>query len=65
MLLPQLREVFAEGHKTLVFSQFTSMLAIVGSGWTRRNPSMPTSTAARGTGRARVQWFQDDPDWCS
>ena len=29
MLLPQLREVFDEGHKTLVFSQFTSMLAIV------------------------------------
>src|SRR5262249_56987035 len=29
VLLPQLREVFDEGHKTLVFSQFTSMLAIV------------------------------------
>lgn len=29
VLLPQLREVFDEGHKTLVFSQFTSTLAIL------------------------------------
>ena len=35
MLLPQLREVVEEGHKTLVFSQFTSLLAICERGWTR------------------------------
>ena len=29
MLLPQLREVLDEGHKILVFSQFTGMLAIL------------------------------------
>ena len=29
LLLPQLREVLAEGHKALVFSQFTSFLAIL------------------------------------
>jgi superfamily II DNA or RNA helicase len=29
VLLPQLREVLAEGHKVLVFSQFTSFLALV------------------------------------
>ncbi|MBN2337157.1 MAG: DEAD/DEAH box helicase, partial [Acidobacteria bacterium] len=29
MLMPQLEEVIDEGHKALVFSQFTSMLAIV------------------------------------
>ncbi len=29
MLLPQLAEVLEEGHKALVFSQFTSMLAIL------------------------------------
>ena len=29
MLLPQLAEVVEEGHKALVFSQFTSLLAIV------------------------------------
>ena len=29
MLLEQLREVLDEGHKALVFSQFTSLLAIV------------------------------------
>ena len=29
LLLPRLREVMEEGHKALVFSQFTSMLALV------------------------------------
>ncbi len=29
MLLPQLRDVAGEGHKALVFSQFTSLLALV------------------------------------
>jgi superfamily II DNA or RNA helicase len=29
LLLPQLNEVFEEGHKALVFSQFTSMLDII------------------------------------
>src|SRR5205823_1556046 len=29
MLLPQLAEVLDEGHKVLVFSQFTSFLAVV------------------------------------
>ena len=29
MLLPQLAEVTDEGHKVLVFSQFTSFLAIL------------------------------------
>jgi hypothetical protein len=29
LLLPQLREVLAEGHKALVFSQFTSFLALL------------------------------------
>jgi SNF2 family DNA or RNA helicase len=29
MLLPQLRQVLDEGHKALVFSQFTGMLAIL------------------------------------
>jgi SNF2 family DNA or RNA helicase len=29
LLLPQLREIVAEGHKVLVFSQFTSFLALL------------------------------------
>jgi len=29
VLMPQLKEIVEEGHKTLVFSQFTSMLSIV------------------------------------
>ncbi len=29
MLIEQLREVLDEGHKALVFSQFTSLLSIV------------------------------------
>ncbi|WP_165230190.1 DEAD/DEAH box helicase [Aquisphaera insulae] len=62
VLLPQLREVFEEGHKTLVFSQFTSMLAIV-----RRRLDEEGIPYAYLDGRtrdrqARVEQFQEDPD---
>ena len=29
MLIPQLQEIAEEGHKALVFSQFTSLLALL------------------------------------
>ena len=50
----QLGEVLAEGHKALVFSQFTSLLALVrrtldARGYRLRVPRRP----ARGTARAR------------
>ena len=32
LLVPQLAEIVAEGHKALVFSQFTSLLALLNGG---------------------------------
>jgi superfamily II DNA or RNA helicase len=62
VLMPRLSEVVAEGHKALVFSQFTSFLSIV----RRRLESEGTvyeyldgKTRDRG---ARVARFQDDPE---
>ena len=62
MLLPQLREVFAEGHKTLVFSQFTSMLAIVRQRLDEEGIPYAYLDGRTRDRQARVQWFQDDPD---
>lgn len=62
VLMPRLSEVVAEGHKALVFSQFTSFLSIV----RRRLESEGTvyeyldgKTRDRG---AKVARFQDDPE---
>jgi superfamily II DNA or RNA helicase len=61
-LLEQLEEVLDEGHKALVFSQFTSFLAIL----RRRLDAAGTVYEyldGRTTDRqARVQRFQEDPD---
>lgn len=60
-LVPQLREVFDEGHKTLVFSQFTSLLEIVKH---RLNEDGITYEYLDGRTRdrqARVDRFQTDP----
>ena len=56
MLLPQISEVVEEGHKVLVFSQFTSFLAIVRDrldqeGLTLRVPRRPHPQPRR-AGRA-------------
>ena len=52
-----------EGHKALVFSQFTSLLAIVRDAARRARASpTSTSTARRATAQARVERFQNDPD---
>jgi superfamily II DNA or RNA helicase len=62
VLLPQLREVFDEGHKTLVFSQFTSMLAIVKQRLdAERIPYLYLDGKTRDR-QARVESFQNDPD---
>jgi hypothetical protein len=61
-LLPQLEEVCAEGHKALVFSQFTSFLAIVRDRLDRAGVCyeyLDGHTQDRG---ARVERFQNDPD---
>ena len=61
--LPQLDEVLEEGHKALVFSQFTSFLAIVRDRLDERRASpTSTSTARRATGRRGCERFQNDPD---
>ncbi len=62
VLLPQLREVFAEGHKTLVFSQFTSMLAIVRQRLDEEGIPYAYLDGRTRDRQARVQWFQNDPN---
>ena len=61
-LLPQLAEVWQEGHKALVFSQFTSLLAILRK---RLDADGFTYEYLDGKTRdreAKVQRFQNDPD---
>ena len=61
-LLPQLAEVLEENHKALVFSQFTSLLAIVRNRLDREQivyEYLDGRTRDRGS---RVERFQTDPD---
>lgn len=61
LLLPQLAQVLDEGHKALVFSQFTSMLAIVRQRLDQDNITyeyLDGRTRDRG---AKVERFQNDP----
>ena len=61
-LLEQLNEVLAEGHKALVFSQFTSLLAIVRHHLDERRivyEYLDGRTLKRG---AKVERFQNDPN---
>ena len=51
VLLEQLREVLDEGHKALVFSQFTSLLAIVRDRLDAAASSTSIWTAPPATGR--------------
>ncbi len=62
MLLPSIEEVVEEGHKVLVFSQFTSFLAIVRE---RLDADKITYEYLDGRTRnraAKVERFQTDPD---
>lgn len=62
LLLPQLNEVFEEGHKALVFSQFTSMLDIIK---VRLDEDGVVYECLDGRTRDRaraVDRFQNDPD---
>jgi superfamily II DNA or RNA helicase len=61
-LLPQLQEVFDEGHKTLVFSQFTSMLAIVRKRLDAEGVPYEYLDGRTRDRAARVERFQNDPD---
>ncbi|MEI8369920.1 MAG: DEAD/DEAH box helicase [Planctomycetia bacterium] len=61
-LLAQLDEVLAEGHKVLVFSQFTSFLAIVRRQLEARSIPYEYLDGKTTDRQARVAHFQDDPD---
>jgi SNF2-related domain/Helicase conserved C-terminal domain/SWIM zinc finger len=62
MLLPQLAEVVEEGHKVLVFSQFTSFLAIVRERLEREGLVYEYLDGRTRNRAERVERFQTDAD---
>ena len=61
-LLEQLEEVLDEGHKVLVFSQFTSFLAILRRRLDERSVVYEYLDGRTTDRQARVARFQEDPD---
>ncbi len=61
MLLPQLDEVLDEGHKVLVFSQFTSMLAILRARLDQGNLPYEYLDGQTRNREQPVERFQNDP----
>jgi len=61
-LIPNLEEVLDEGHKALVFSQFTSMLAIVRERLDRKGIPYEYLDGATRDRAARVERFQNDAE---
>jgi SNF2 family DNA or RNA helicase len=62
VLIPRLRETIDEGHKALVFSQFTSLLAIVRRVLDEQNVTYEYLDGRTTNRAARVDRFQHDPD---
>jgi superfamily II DNA or RNA helicase len=62
LLLPRLREVIEEGHKTLVFSQFTGMLAILRRHLDREGVAYEYLDGKTRDREACVERFQTNPD---
>src|SRR5262249_60564508 len=62
MLLPQLAELFEEGHKVLVFSQFTSFLSILRGRLDREKIEYEYLDGKTRDRQARVEKFQADPN---
>ena len=62
LLLPQLAEVLDEGHKALVFSQFTSMLAIVRDRLDAQDITYEYLDGRTRKRSTRIERFQTDPD---
>ena len=60
-LLEQIKEILAEGHKALVFSQFTSLLAIVRERLEAAHIPFEYLDGATRDRKARVDHFQTDP----
>lgn len=61
MLLDQLVEILEEGHKALVFSQFTSLLAIVRSHLESKGITYEYLDGKTRDRQGRVERFQNDP----
>ncbi len=61
-LIAQLDQVLEEGHKALVFSQFTSLLAIVRNRLDRANIPYAYLDGRTRDRQARVEQFQNDPN---
>jgi SNF2 family DNA or RNA helicase len=61
-LLANLSEVLSEGHKVLVFSQFTSLLSIVRASLDREKTEYEYLDGRTRDRESRVQRFQTDPD---
>jgi SNF2 family DNA or RNA helicase len=61
LLLEQLQEVVDEGHKALVFSQFTSLLALVRKELDQRKIAYEYLDGQTRQRKDRVQRFQGDP----
>jgi SNF2 family DNA or RNA helicase len=61
-LIDQLREVLDEGHKALVFSQFTSMLSIVRERLDDAGVAYEYLDGKTRDRQERVERFQNDPD---
>ena len=61
ILLPSISEVVEEGHKVLVFSQFTSFLAIVRERLERENITYEYLDGRTRNRAAKVERFQTDP----
>ncbi len=64
VLIERLGEVVAEGHKALVFSQFTSLLALVRERLDESDMVYEYLDGATRDRQRRVERFQNDPD-CS
>ncbi len=62
LLLPQLQEILAEGHKALVFSQFTSFLALLRAQLDGEGISYQYLDGRTRDRRERVEAFQSDPE---
>ena len=62
MLFPQLQETMAEGQKTIVFSQFTSLLAIVRGMLDRDGITYEYLDGKTRNRQEKVERFQNDPE---
>jgi len=62
LLLDQVQEIVDEGHKALVFSQFTSLLAIVRKQLDKRNIVYEYLDGQTRKRKDRVRRFQEDPE---